>query len=191
MTPDDPEANPWQTVSSETKYENPWIRVAEHQVIRPDGEPGIYGIVHMQRHATGVVPVDADGYTWLVGQYRYPLDLYSWEIPEGGGPHDQAPEETARRELLEETGLTASRWDDLGTIHLSNCVTDEVCYLYLARDLTLGTACPDSEEQLQLRRLPLVEAMAMVHDGRITDAVSIIALTRAATLFHSSKEKSS
>ena len=185
MTPD-PEANPWQTLSTETKYENPWIRIDEHQVLRPDGQPGIYGVVHMQRHATGVVPIDDKGYTWLVGQYRYPLKRYSWEIPEGGGPHDQDPQETARRELLEETGLTATRWNDLGTIHLSNCVTDEVCYLYLARDLSEGSACPDPEEQLQVRRLPLTDAMAMVDDRTITDAVSILALTRATAMLATS-----
>ena len=110
-------------------YENPWIRVREDQVLRPDGLPGIYGVVEFKNRAVGVLPVEADGSVWLVGQYRYPVGAYSWEIPEGGGPMSEDPEATARRELREETGLTAGKIELLTTAHLSNSVSDELGYL--------------------------------------------------------------
>src|SRR5262249_54085351 len=128
-------SNPWKTVSSRLLYENAWIRVREDQVMRPDGLPGIYGVVQYKNRAAGVLPCDADGGVWLVGQYRYPLQAYSWEIPEGGGPESEAPEETARRELREETGLAAGNLQMLATAHLSNSVSDEVGYLFRATEL--------------------------------------------------------
>ena len=128
-------SNPWTTLSRRLVYENPWIRVREDQVLRPDGQPGIYGVVEFKNRAVGVLPVDDEGHVWLVGQYRYPLDLYSWEIPEGGSPERESPEETARRELQEETGLVAGRLELIGTAHLSNSVCDEVAYIYRATEL--------------------------------------------------------
>src|SRR3712207_4165057 len=106
--------NPWKTVDSRTVYDNPWINVREDQVIRPDGAPGIYGVVHMKNQAIAVLPMDKDGSIYLVGQYRYTLNAYSWEIPEGGSPEGEDPLETAQRELLEETGLVAASWKLLG-----------------------------------------------------------------------------
>ena len=119
-----------------------WIAVREDQVLRPDGQPGIYGVVHFKNRAVGVLPVEDDGRVWLVGQYRYPLDRYSWEIPEGGGPEGEAPEEAARRELREETGLVAGRLELLAMLHLSNSVSDELAYLFRATGLTPGPASP-------------------------------------------------
>ncbi len=162
--------NPWRTRGSREIYVNPWIRVREDHVIRADGRDGIYGVVEFQNYALGVVPVTDDGDTFLVGQWRYPLGLYSWEIPEGGGP---------LRELAEEAGLTASSWTDLGLFHLSNSVTNEIGQIFLARDLTFGEPAPEGDEVLALRRLPLLEAHTMAMDGRITDGVSIIGLARA------------
>ena len=171
--------NPWRTRGSREVYINPWIRVREDHVIRADGQDSIYGVVEFQNHALGIVPVTDDGDTFLVGQWRYPLGLYSWEIPEGGGPLHLPLLESARRELAEETGLTAASWNDLGQFHLSNSVTNEAGQIFLARDLTLGEAAPEGDEVLALRRLPLLEAHAMAMDGRITDGVSIIGLARA------------
>ena len=131
-------ANPWKTLSSRVVYENPWIGVREDEVIRPDGLPGIYGVVHFKNRAVGVLPVDRDGAIWLVGQYRYPLDAYSWEIPEGGCPASESPEETARRELREETGLVAGRLELVATSHLSNSVSDELGYVFRATELSEG-----------------------------------------------------
>jgi 8-oxo-dGTP pyrophosphatase MutT (NUDIX family) len=168
--------NPWTTLSSRVIYENPWIKVREDQVLRPDGQPGIYGVVHFQNKAVGVLPVDDDGHVWLVGQYRYPLNLFSWEIPEGGGPEGEDPEETARRELQEETGFTADRIEFLGCSHLSNSVSDEVAYLYRATGLVEGESQPEGTERLTIRRFDWPTVWRMVQEGAITDSMSVIAL---------------
>ena len=174
--------NPWRTRGSREIYVNPWIRVREDHVIRADGQDSIYGVVEFQSYALGIVPVFDNGDTLLVGQWRYPLGLYSWEIPEGGGPLPVPLLESAQRELAEETGLTASLWTDLGLFHLSNSVTNETGQIFLAQDLAAGEAQPEGDEVLSVRRLPLAEAYAMALDGRITDGVSIIGLARAVSL---------
>ncbi|MGO8673613.1 MAG: NUDIX domain-containing protein [Capsulimonadaceae bacterium] len=179
MPQSDDQLSHWVTIGSREVYVNPWIRVREDHVLRPDGRPGIYGVVEFKNYAIGIVPVTHDGDTFLVGQWRYPLGQYSWEIPEGGGRMDLPMLESARRELREEAGITAETWDDLGPLHLSNSVTDEVGRVYLARDLTIGIPSPDGEEILSIRRLPLLDAYAMAIDGRITDGLSIIGLARA------------
>jgi 8-oxo-dGTP pyrophosphatase MutT (NUDIX family) len=173
---DDPEANPWTTVSSRDIYDNPWIQVREDQVIRPDGKPGIYGVVHYKNRAIGVLPVEDDGSIWMVGQYRYPLERYSWEIPEGGGPLDEAPEEAARRELREETGLSAGRLELIGTSHLSNSVGDELGYLFRASELVHGPSEPEGSERLVIRRFEWSAAWEMLKSGEITDSLTVIAL---------------
>jgi len=168
--------NPWRTVSSKRVYDNPWISVREDQVVRPDGGPGIYGVVHYKNIAIGVLPVE-DEHTYLVGQYRYPLGRYSWEVPEGGCPEGEEPLRAAQRELREETGLKARRWQRLGEAYLSNSVADEYAVWFLATGLTAGEWRPEGTERLSVRRLPLREALAMALDGEITDALSILAIT--------------
>lgn len=170
--------NPWKTLSSTKKYETPWFAVREDRVIRPDGTPGTYSVVSAGRLATGVLPLWPDGTLTLVGQYRYALDEYSWEIPEGGGSFDLPPEQIARQELREETGIEARSWEYLGRLHTSNCFVNEVCHLFLARDLTQGEPDPDPEEVVHPRRVPLQEAVAMASDGRITDSISIVGIFR-------------
>jgi 8-oxo-dGTP pyrophosphatase MutT (NUDIX family) len=172
--------NPWKTLGSRPVYENPWIAVREDQVIRPDGQPGIYGVVHFKNKAVGVLPVDERGRVWLVGQYRYPIGHESWEIPEGGGPEGEDPEETARRELLEETGLTADHLELINRSHLSNSVGDEIAYLFRASGLTHGPSEPEGTERLRVRRFDWPEAWSMVQDGRITDSMTVIALLHEA-----------
>ncbi|HYF36607.1 MAG TPA: NUDIX hydrolase [Prosthecobacter sp.] len=180
-----PESNPWTTLSTRETYANPWIRVREDQVLNPSGGPGIYGVVEYKNHAVGVVPVDEDGHTWLVGQWRYCHNRYEWEIPEGGCPPGEDPAECARRELQEETGLVATAIEPLLTgIQLSNSTTTEVCDIFVARGLTPGAAAPEETEKLQVRRLPLAEAIAMARDGRIRDSVSVLALLRLALAHH-------
>ena len=178
--PDPDRSNPWTTVSSRPVYENPWIAVREDQVLRPDGLPGIYGVVHFKNRAVGVLPVDERGGVWLVGQYRYPLHAYSWEIPEGGCPESEAPEETAQRELREETGLRAGRLELVATAHLSNSVSDEVGYVFRATDLTQGDLDPEGTERLVAQRFDWAEAWAMLQRGEITDSLSVIALLHEA-----------
>ncbi len=174
---DHPEpANPWTTLGSRAIYDNPWISVREDQILRPDGKPGIYGVVHFKNKAIGVLPVADDGSIWLVGQHRYPLDAYSWEIPEGGGHDGEDPEVSALRELREETGLRAGRLERIGLAHLSNSVSDEMAYLYRATDLTMGESEPEGTERLEVRRVAWETAWEMVQGGAITDSMSVIAL---------------
>ncbi len=173
------ERNPFQFKSRRFVYENAWIRVREDQVIRPDGKDGIYGVVEFKNRAIGIVALTEEKETYLVGQYRYPLDAYSWEIPEGGGPLQEAPLLAAKRELLEETGLTASRWTDLGISHLSNSVSNEVAQMFLAEGLSQGVSDPEGTEVLQIKKLPFDEAWRMAMSGEITDSLSILGLARA------------
>lgn len=174
--------NPWQTLSEKTVYENPWIRLTEHDVINPGGGKGIYGKVHFKNLAIGILPIDNQGNTWLVGQYRYPLKQYSWEIPEGGGAHGTDPLESAKRELKEETGIEAASWTEIQRIHLSNSVSDELGIIYLAKDLRFGVSEPEETEQLTIRRLPFREAVGMVLNGEITDSLSVAAILKAKIL---------
>lgn len=169
--------NPWTTLSSREVYANPWIHVREDQVLTPAGKPGIYGVVEYRNRAVGVVPIDDEGFTWLVGQYRYCHDSYEWEIPEGGCPPGESLEDCARRELQEETGLIAATLEPLlSELQLSNSTTNEKAWLFVARDLTHGPATPEETEDLQVRRLPLTEAIQMARTGQIRDAMSVLAL---------------
>lgn len=173
------EENNWTTVDSTPKYDNPWINVTEYQVINPSGGRGIYGLVSFKNIAVGVVPLDEAHNTWLVGQYRYPLKEYSWEIPEGGClKGKESVLEAAQRELKEETGLIAVAWKEVGKIHTSNSVTDEVGYILVAQDLSLTAAEPEETEDLQVRKVPLKEAVEMCMCGEITDSLSLFALLK-------------
>lgn len=171
---------PWVRGSRRTAYENAWLTIWHDDVTRPDGQPGIYGVVHFANLAAGVVVLDEHDRVLLVGQHRYPLDAWSWEIPEGGVGPAEAPLDGIRRELQEETGVEAVEWIELARIHLSNSVTDEMGILYLATIVTHGAADPEPTEEIENRWLPFDEALAMTMDGRITDAMSIIGLQRVA-----------
>lgn len=173
---DNPPVSPWGIRSQRTVYENDWIRLIHHEVTRPDGAPGVYGVVSYRHRAVGILPIDDEGYTWLVGQYRFPLRRYSWEIPEGGCPEGESTLAAAQRELREETGLCAANWVILGEADLSNSVSDESAILYLATGLTLKAPEPEGTEVLALQRLPFAVALQMALDGRITDAMSVVAI---------------
>ncbi|MBP7273780.1 MAG: NUDIX hydrolase [Saprospiraceae bacterium] len=168
--------NPWQTLNETTVYDNNWIDVSHHNIINPTGGKGIYGVVHFKNVAIGILPLDEHYNTWLVGQYRYTLNQYSWEIPEGGGLIGTDPLENAQRELVEETGIIASRWTKILDLHTSNSVTDEYGVAYLAQDLSYGASSPEDTEQLQIRKLPFTEVFQMVLDGTITDALSMLTI---------------
>lgn len=168
-------SNPWRTLGSRIVYDNPWIGVREDDVVRPDGTRGIYGVVHFKNIAVGVLAVE-DDHIYLVGQHRYTLDRYSWEIPEGGCPEGEEPLDAARRELREETGLSAARWEKLGESHLSNSVSDEYAVWFLATELTVGESAPEGTEKIVVRRVPVAEARRMALAGEITDALSQLAI---------------
>ena len=178
----DENKNPWETLSSRNVYENPWISLREDQVINPSGGKGIYGVITFKNKAIGIVPVDDEGYTYLVGQYRYPLEEYSWEIPEGGGPVGTDPLESAKRELKEETGFTAKHWQKICRIHTSNSVTSEEGFIYLAKGLEAGEATPEETEELHVRKIHLKEAVELVMRDEITDSLSIAGILKAARL---------
>jgi 8-oxo-dGTP pyrophosphatase MutT (NUDIX family) len=167
--------NPWETVSTRVVYDNPWIKVREDEVVRPDGRPGIYGVVHFKNVAVGVLAVEA-GEVYLVGQYRYTLERYSWEIVEGGCAEGEDVLDAARRELEEEAGLRARNWVRMGEAHLSNSVSDELAVWYLATGLEECERRPEGTERLQVRRVPVEEALRMALAGEITDALSMLAL---------------
>ncbi|MDJ0926196.1 MAG: NUDIX hydrolase [Gammaproteobacteria bacterium] len=174
--------NPWRTLAIREVFDNPWIRVTAEDVLKPSGNPAIYGKVSFKNIACGIIPLAENGDTWLVGQHRYTLDLYSWEIPMGGVPRDEDTLIGARRELREETGLSARRWSHVLTCHLSNSITDEVGEVYLAEDLSQGDPDFDDSEELQIRRLPFREALDMAMNGDISDVLSVAGLLKLATL---------
>ena len=174
--------NPWQCLSSKEVYDNPWINVVEDQVVNPAGGKGIYGKVHFKNRAIAIIPVDQEGHTYLVGQYRYMLNEYCWELPMGGGPYDEEPLDCAKRELQEETGLSAQSWQQLLHLHISNSVTDEEGYVFLAEQLEQGEQALEDTEDISVKRLPLSEALAMCLDGRITDALTATSLFRLALM---------
>ena len=174
--------NPWQTLETKAIYQNPWISVREDQVINPKGGNGIYGVVSFKNKALGIIPVDEEMNTWLVGQYRYALNEYSWEIPMGGGPVGKDLLESAQRELKEETGFTAAKWTKICRLHTSNSVCDEEGFVFLAQDLTAGETEFEETEDLKIRKLPFAEALKMVMRDEITDAISVAGILKAARL---------
>jgi 8-oxo-dGTP pyrophosphatase MutT (NUDIX family) len=178
------ESNPWKTLREEIRYENDWIQVEHHDVIKPNGEPGIYGKVHFKNTAIAVLPIDQDGNTYLVGQYRYTINAYSWELPEGGCLHE-LPLDAAKRELKEETGLIAEKWTFLGEQYLSNSVTDEKSMMYLAENLSMKESEPESTEILQIKKIPVQEAIQMALNGEIKDVLSAATLMTYALKFPS------
>jgi len=183
MDDDAPVRNgPWVRRKRRTVYENAWVTVWHDEVTRPDGLPGIYGLVHFANLAVGVAVLDDDDRLLLVGQHRYALDAMSWEIPEGGVPPGESPLEGAARELREETGVEAADWRELARLHLSNSVSDEVAVVFSAKAVAHGEADPDGTEELEVRWLPFEDALAMTLDGRITDAVTVVAIERLALL---------
>ncbi len=166
--------NPWTTLTNKAVYDNPWIKVEHREVLTPKGTDGIYGIVHFKNRAIGIVPLDEDYNTWLVGQYRYALSEYSWEIPEGGGPLNEEMLNAAKRELKEETGITASKWTKVLDFATSNSVTDELGACYVAQNLTFGESELEDTEDITVRKLPLAEVIQMITRGEITDALTIM-----------------
>jgi len=183
MTKHTSDTNPWKKISEKTVYDNAWIRLEEHQVINPGGGKSIYGKVCFKNKAIGIIALDDELNTWLVGQWRYTLNAWSWEIPEGGGPIEQDILESAKRELKEETGIEANNWTLVMSFHTSNSVTDEEGYIFLAEDLALGeNKLEETEADLKVKKLPFKDALQMVMNGEITDSMSVAGILKVARL---------
>jgi 8-oxo-dGTP pyrophosphatase MutT (NUDIX family) len=170
--------NPWKTHSSTEVFDNPFIKIIRNEVTRPNGSSGIYSVVRFKRVAVAIIPVDSEGHTWLVGQYRYPNDSYEWEVPEGGAEPGEAPEDCAVRELREEAGLLAGKLTPILEMQLSNSTSDEISRTFVATELTPTDMDPDETEELAVHRLPLSEAYQMVLRGEIRDALSVASLLK-------------
>jgi 8-oxo-dGTP pyrophosphatase MutT (NUDIX family) len=179
--------NNWTTHTTTEVYSNPWIQVTHRSVTTPANTPGIYGVVHFKNLAIGIIPLDNEYNTWLVGQWRYTLNAFSWEIPEGGCPLGTPPLQTAQRELKEETGIIANRWTPLLNIHTSNSVTDEYGHVFVAQDLLFENPEPEETEALHIRKLPFDQAVQMVMDNTITDSLSIAAILKLKILIDQKK----
>jgi len=178
--------NPWETTSSKIKYDNPWIQVVEDKVVNPSGNEGIYGKVLFKNIALAILALDEDMNTWLVGQWRYTLNEYSWELPMGGGPLEIDRLESAQRELREETGITAQFWEEVIKIHTSNCVTDEIGYGYIAKDLNFGPTEFDETEDLEIKKIPFKEVVDMAMNNQITDSICVATILKANSLLSQS-----
>jgi len=174
--------NPWQIIDEQEIYNNNWIKVTHSNVINPSGNKGIYGKVHYKNVAVGIVPLDDEMNTYLVGQFRFAIDKYSWEIPEGGSPFNEHPLAAAQRELLEETGLKAAYWKAVTEMHLSNSVSDEFAVIYVATGLSHHKASPEETEELAIKKIPFDEAYQMVQNGIITDSMSVAGILRTKLL---------
>jgi len=172
------ELNPWTTLKIKEVYDNPWINVTHRDVLNPSGQNGIYGRVHFKNAAVGIIPLDENYNTWIVGQYRYTIEKYSWEMPEGGGPLAENPIITAKRELLEETGIIAKKWTKIIEIYTSNSVTDEIGIAYVAQDLKFGNPQPEACEKLEIKKLPFTDVVEMIMKGEITDAFTVAAILK-------------
>lgn len=173
------DGNPWTVKTVTRAFENDWFGIDSHDVIHPGGADGTYSVIRVRRLAVGVLPIEADGRVHLVGQWRFPLGRYSWEMPEGGGEPGEPAIECARRELEEETGLHAGQLRPILEMDLSNSLTDEECVLFLATDLNHGQARPEPVEVLRRRTAPFADVLARVTDGRIRDGLTVAAVLRA------------
>jgi len=169
----------WTELDREEIYENPWIKVTESKVLNPNGGEGIYGVVHFKNLAIGIIPLDEQNITWIVGQHRFPFDgKYTWEIIEGGGPLEDDPEDSARRELLEEAGIKAENLELIQQMDLSNSATTETALIYVAKGLSFHHAQPDETEDLLVRKIPFEELYQMVINGEVTDSLSVAGVLR-------------
>ncbi|MEX2496510.1 MAG: NUDIX hydrolase [Woeseia sp.] len=166
----------WKKLSSRVVFDNPWMTVLEDRVVNPGGGRNDYGHIRFKNRAVAIVPLDGAGNTWLVGQDRYTLGAWSWELPMGGAPLSESPLDAAKRELREETGLSARVWKEIMRLHTSNSVTDECGVVFTAEQLLEGNTQFEETENIEVRKLPLAECLDMIDRGEITDAISVAAL---------------
>lgn len=170
--------NPWKTLNSKQIYESPWISLQVDEVINPAGKPSTYSITKFKKLAIGVIPIDKDGNTYLVGQWRYPFNKYTWEIPEGGGSFEVEPVESAKRELLEETGITATNWEKILEMDMSNYATNEVAHIFVATNLSFQPPQPDEDEEIEVKKVPIEKVFEMVMKGELTDSLTVAGIMK-------------
>lgn len=173
-----PDPDPFRVLDRTALYDSPWVRLREDRFEHRRGKLGRYAVCGFQRTGCGVLALDEQDRVVLVGQWRYPLELYSWEIPEGGGEASESPLAAIQRELREEAGLTASVWEPLAFFHNSNSSTDEEAYLFLARGLqdAPGGSAAELDEELLLHREPFDQCVARVLSGELSDALTVVAI---------------
>jgi 8-oxo-dGTP pyrophosphatase MutT (NUDIX family) len=170
--------NPWTTLRSRVTYSNAWLRIREDDVLRPDGQPGLYGVVEI-RPSVGVLALNDRREVALVGQWRYPVGRYGWEIVRGGSSEGETDMlAVARRELREETGYDAAQWSPLGAVDVCNGVTTDVQHLFVARSLTFAGVHQDPVEEIETRWLAFDQVLGMAIDGGITEVCSVAAILR-------------
>ncbi len=169
----------WTGGEGAVRFANPWLELIEYDATAPTGHRTRYGVVRFKNLAVGVLPLFEDGTVVLVGQQRFPLMNYSWEMPEGGSPAGEDPLEGAQRELAEEAGLKARSWTKILDLEMSNSVTDERGVCYLARELTACAKAPDQTEDLAVARVPFRDLLAAVIAGEVRDSLTVAATLRA------------
>jgi 8-oxo-dGTP pyrophosphatase MutT (NUDIX family) len=179
--------SPWRTLGNREVYRNPWLAVTEYDVIRPDGERGIYGVVDPGANVI-IVALEDDELVWLIREFSYPLQRARWMLPAGRAEPGEDLLAAARRELAEEVGLRAARWTPLGAWALSGGISTQISHAYLAQTLEHGAATPEATERLEPRRLPLRQAYAECVAGAFSDAATVLAIWRAWTLLHPASE---
>jgi len=179
--------NPWKILDTKDVYDSPWIQVTKHNVLNPSNQPGTYSVVHFKNLAIGILPLDEQYNTWIVGQYRFPLKRYTWEIPEGGGERDIPAVESAKRELSEEVGIAAKKWTKIQEFDPSNASTDERAIVFVAQDLSFHEAHPDDNEQLVVKKLPFSALYDLAVKGEITDSLSLVAILKTKLLMDQNK----
>lgn len=179
--------NPWKIIDSEEVYASPWIKVTKHNVLNPSKQPGTYSVVHFKQLAIGILPLDEERNTWIVGQYRFPLKRFTWEIPEGGGQLNALPIDSAKRELSEEVGISAKKWTNIQEFDTSNASTDEKAVIFVAQNLSFHNAHPDDNEQLVVKKLPFSELYELAIKGEIKDSLSLVAIFKTKILIDNNK----
>jgi len=174
-----PKPSPWRNDSEETLFENPWLRLTRHDATAPTGLAADYVVMRPKNVATGVLPIHDDGTVTLVGQQRFALANYSWEMPEGGAPMGEDPFDGVRRELAEEAGLAAEHWRPALTMELSNSVTDEIAMTWLAWGLSPVPVAPDPTEVIAVVRVPFVDLLDEIGRGTVRDAMTVATAYKA------------
>lgn len=172
--------NPWKKISETDIYDNPWINIKHFEVTNPAGGPGIYGKVHFKNLAIGIIALDEEENIYLVGQYRFAIDAYSLEIPEGGCPENESPLIAAKRELLEETGIKATNWQELLTMYMSNSVTDEKAIVFLATGLSQHEMSLEDTEDIMVHKMRFTDVLQKIMNTEITDAITVSAVLKLA-----------